>query len=242
MIKIWWDEAHCKDLNLTSDNRISLPCAFPSTMELPCGTELPYCTCHSKTLLPGLQKKVSLLQPACLQMQTDYFCYIVESIFDEGRLNSWIFFWPSLIHRFVSTLVDPGFWQTNSRLCLLPDLMNNYLHRDFLEVPLSRRKCLWVLKYVSFSGEKNTVATERASLRSTPCAAAIPAQSALAQLYSEELNQTPLNALSLSLSVWFPTTWLYTLPHDIFIVVEKMIRLQSLKNRKHRLICSIWLL
>lgn len=215
-------------------------------MELPCVTEPPYCACHSKTLSPGLQKKVSLLWPACLQVQTDYFCYVVESILDEGILNSWIFFWPFLIHRFVSILVDPGFWQTNRRLCLLPVLKNSYLHRAFLEVPLSRlkrlSKCLWVLKYVSFSGEKNTVATESASLRSTPCAAAITAQSALAQPYSEELNQTPLNALSLSLSVWFPTTWLYTLPHDIFIVVEKMIRLQSLKNRKHRLICIIWLL
>lgn len=105
-------------------------------------------------------------------MQTDYFCYIVESIFDEGRLNSWIFFWPSLIHRFVSTLVDPGFWQTNSRLCLLPDLMNNYLHRDFLEVPLSRlkrlSKCLWVLKYVSFSGEKKHCCNWKSELAKHP--------------------------------------------------------------------------
>lgn len=39
------------------------------------------------------------------------------------------FLFPFPVHKLVSTLVDLGFWQTNSRLCLLPILRNSSLHR-----------------------------------------------------------------------------------------------------------------
>lgn len=73
-------------------------------------------------------------------------------------MNPSIFFGHFPVHRFLSSQVDLGFWQTNKRHCLLPVLKNRHLCGAFLEVPPSRlkqlNKCLLVLKYVSFLGEK----------------------------------------------------------------------------------------